>query len=64
MTDAAARRRMSLALRVTGGILMLAAELCVVLVLFGADTILWMIAAVVLMAVGVFAWRRGWQLRS
>jgi hypothetical protein len=55
---------MSLALRVTGGILMLAAELCVVLVLFGADTILWMIAAVVLMAVGVFAWRRGWQLRS
>jgi hypothetical protein len=53
-----------MALRITGGVLMLAAEACVVLVLFGGDVILWMVAAILLMAVGVFVWRHGWRLRS
>jgi hypothetical protein len=51
-------------LRISGGVLMLAAEVCVVLVLFGGDILLWMVAAILLMVVGVFVWRRGWRLRS
>ena len=53
-----------MALRITGGALMLAAEACVVLMLFGGDMVGWTVAAVVLMIIGVIVWRRGWRLRS
>jgi nicotinamide riboside transporter PnuC len=52
---------MSMALRVVGAVLMLAAEACVVLMLFGGEMITCIVLAVVLMTIGVFVWRRGWQ---
>ncbi len=61
MTEAMVRRRMFMALRVVGAALMLAAEACVVLMLFGADMVPCLILAVVLMATGVLVWRRGWR---
>jgi len=61
MTEATARRRLSIALRVVGAVLMLAAEACVVLMLFGVEMIPSIVLAVVLMATGVLMWRRGWQ---
>ena len=61
MTDATARKRVSIALRVVGAVLMLAAEACVVLMLFGGEMIACIVLAVVLMTIGVLVWRRGWQ---
>ncbi len=62
MGDAAKRRRQAIALRIIGGVLMIAAEGCVVLVLFGAHAIAWIALAAGLMAAGVLAWRYGWRL--
>lgn len=62
MSDGAARRRLAIALRIAGAVLMLAAEACVVFALFGADMILSTVAAAMLMVVGVLVWRRGWQM--
>jgi hypothetical protein len=61
VTDAATRKRMSIALRVVGAVLMLAAEASVVLMLFGGEMIACIALAVVLMTIGVVVWRRGWQ---
>jgi hypothetical protein len=52
-----------MALRIVGAVLMLAAEACVVLMLFGGEMLFCMVLAVVLMATGVLLWGRGWSLR-
>lgn len=62
MTDAGTRRRLSVVLRIAGAALMLAAEACVVLMLFGGETVLCLVLAVVLMSIGVVVWTRGWHL--
>ena len=62
MSDAAKRRRLSIALRIIGAVLMIAAEGCAVLVLFGAHAFAWTAVAAMLMVVGVLVWRRGWHL--
>ncbi|MFD3444081.1 hypothetical protein ACFDTO_05715 [Microbacteriaceae bacterium 4G12] len=62
MTDAGKRRRESIALRIVGAVLMISAEGCIFLVLFGAHAVAWTVVAAALMAVGVLAWRRGWRL--
>jgi uncharacterized membrane protein len=62
VSDAAKGRRRSITLRIIGGVLMIAAEGCVVLVLFGAHAFAWITLAAVLMVVGVLSWRYGWRL--
>ena len=62
MTDTGKRRRESMTLRIIGAVLMISAEGCIFLVLFGAHAVAWTALAAALMAVGVLVWRRGWGL--
>jgi hypothetical protein len=62
VSGTAARKRRSIVLRIVGAVLMLGAEACVVMMLFGGEMLACMVLAVVLMASGVVVWGRGWRL--